>query len=87
MDELRDYRFYAEDMLHPNATAIAYIWERFTEACISKLAYATMEEVDSIQKGLAHSPFNLNSESYLQFKHKLEEKINKLLSEYPFIKF
>ena len=87
MDELRDYRFYAEDMLHPNATAIAYIWERFTEAWISKLSNETMAEVNSIQKGLEHRPFNLNSESYLQFKHKLEEKINKLLSEYPFIKF
>ena len=87
MDELRDYRFYAEDMLHPNATAIAYIWERFTEAWISKLSHETMAEVNSIQKGLEHRPFNLNSESYLQFKHKLEEKIDKLLSEYPFIKF
>jgi hypothetical protein len=45
MDELRDYRFYAEDMLHPNQVAIDYIWKRFKETNISETAFATMEEV------------------------------------------
>jgi hypothetical protein len=44
MDELRDYRFYAEDMLHPNQVAIDYIWKRFKETNISETAFATMEE-------------------------------------------
>jgi hypothetical protein len=43
MDELRDYRFYAEDMLHPNQVAIDYIWKRFKETNISETAFATME--------------------------------------------
>jgi hypothetical protein len=50
MDELRDYRFYAEDMLHPNQVAIDYIWKRFKETNISETAFATMEEVKNVQK-------------------------------------
>jgi hypothetical protein len=87
LDELRDYRFYAEDMLHPSQVAIDYIWERFTETWISELSYTIMEEVDNIQKGLAHRPFNPNSESHIKFADKLKMKITKLVSEYPLIKF
>jgi len=87
MDELRDYRFYAEDMLHPNQVAIDYIWERFSETGISESAYKTMDEVETIQKGLAHRPFNPDSESHLKFESKLREKITKLESQYSFIKF
>ena len=87
MDELRDYRFYAEDMLHPNQIAIDYIWQRFSETWISESVYKTMDEVETIQKGLAHRPFNQNSESHLKFRVKLSEKITKLESQYSFMKF
>lgn len=87
MDELRDYRFYAEDMLHPNQVAIHYIWERFKETTISELAYSVMDEVEGIQKSLSHKPFNPNSESHLKFESKLSEKITKLVSQYSFMKF
>lgn len=87
MDELRDYRFYAEDMLHPNQVAIDYIWERFKETSISKTAFSVMDEVESIQKSLSHKPFNPNSESHLKFELKRKEKITKLVSKYSFIKF
>lgn len=87
MDELRDYRFYAEDMLHPNQVAIDYIWERFRETSISKTAFSVMDEVQTIQKSLSHKPFNPKAESHLKFELKLKEKITKLVSKYPFIKF
>lgn len=87
MDELRDYRFYAEDMLHPSQVAIDYIWERFSEKNISENAFLTMQEVEIIQRGLAHRPFNSSSESHLKFENKLAEKIANLVSKYPFIKF
>lgn len=87
MDELRDYRFYAEDMLHPNQVAIDYIWERFSETTISDDANLIMTEVESIQRGLAHRPFNHNSESHLKFLNQLELKISKLEKEFPFMKF
>jgi hypothetical protein len=87
MDELRDYRFYGEDMLHPSQVAIDYIWQRFKETTISETAYSTMEEVQNIQKSLSHKPFNPNSESHLKFEEKLKTKITKLLSQYSFMKF
>ncbi|RTZ03086.1 GSCFA domain-containing protein [Flavobacterium bomense] len=87
MDELRDYRFYTEDMLHPNPVAIDYIWKRFKETIISETAFATMDEVSTIQKSLSHKPFNPKSESHLKFESKVREKITKLESEYSFMKF
>lgn len=87
MDELRDYRFYAEDMLHPNQVAIDYIWKRFKETTISETAFATMDEVENIQKSLSHKPFNPNSESHFKFESKVNEKIIKLENQYSFMKF
>lgn len=87
MDELRDYRFYAEDMLHPNPVAIDYIWERFKETTISETAFSTMAEVESIQKSLSHRPFNPKSKSHLKFESKVREKIIKLENQYSFMKF
>jgi hypothetical protein len=87
MDELRDYRFYAEDMLHPSQTAIDYIWKRFSENYISEENFATMEEVCSIQKGLAHRPFNPDSDSHQKFLTSLNEKILKLKEKFPDMKF
>lgn len=87
MDELRDYRFYAEDMLHPSQTAIDYIWKRFSENYISEENFATMEEVCSLQKGLAHRPFNPDSDSYQKFLTSLNEKILKLKEKFPGMKF
>ncbi|MFV5703824.1 GSCFA domain-containing protein [Flavobacterium sp. XS2P12] len=87
MDELRDYRFYAEDMLHPNQVAIDYIWKRFKETSISETAFSMMEEVEGIQKSLSHKPFNPNSESHFKFESKVREKITKLENQYSFMKF
>jgi hypothetical protein len=87
MDELRDYRFYAEDMLHPSQLAIDYIWKRFKEATVSEIAFSTMDEVEIIQKSLQHRPFNPDSESHVKFETNLKAKIRKLVAQYPFMKF
>ena len=87
MDELRDYRFYAEDMLHPNPVAIDYIWKLFKETTLSETAFAVMDEVEAIQKSLSHKPFNQDSESHLKFESKVREKITKLENQYSFMKF
>jgi len=87
MDELRDYRFYAEDMLHPSQVAIDYIWERFKETTISETAYVTMDTVESIQKSVQHRPFNPNSDSHKKFVVNLQTKITTLVAEYSFMKF
>ncbi|WP_338357296.1 GSCFA domain-containing protein [Yeosuana marina] len=87
MDELRDYRFYNEDMVHPNQTAINYIWERFKKVWIWKEASKTMDEIDVIQKGLQHKPFNPNSEAHQKFLKNLEFKKSQLQSKFPHILF
>lgn len=87
MDELRDYRFYAEDMIHPSPLAIDYIWERFKEVWIDENALSTMDEVETIQKGLAHRPFNPNSEAHQKFLQNLEAKKEKLQVKFSDINF
>lgn len=87
MDELRDYRFYAEDMIHPNQTAVDYIWERFTEAFITADAQADMKLIDSIQKGLQHRPFNPDSQQHRDFLSNLNDKIAALQKQHPHIRF
>ncbi|MFS4494445.1 GSCFA domain-containing protein [Maribacter sp. 2308TA10-17] len=87
MDELRDYRFYEADMIHPNEQAIDYIWEKFVEVWISPEAHPTMQKVDTIQKGLQHRPFNPESEQHQAFLKSLEKKITYLQKEHSFMEF
>jgi hypothetical protein len=82
MDELRDYRFYNSDMIHPNETAIDYIWELFKNAWIHQNSDTVMTEVDSIQKGLTHRPFNKNSDKHQQFVKNLHLKISQLKEQH-----
>ena len=87
MDELRDYRFYAKDMIHPNDVAIDYVWDRFKEVWIAPHSYPIMEAVDQVQKGLKHRPFNPESEKHQNFLKNLDFTIQKLRSEYPHMDF
>jgi hypothetical protein len=87
MDELRDYRFYAEDMLHPNQVAIDYIWHKFSENYISEDSISTMQEVSEIQKSLRHRSFNPDSEQHQKFLAKLQQKISAIQEKWMHIKF
>lgn len=87
MDELRDYRFYADDMIHPNTMAVNYIWEQFKSVWVSDSIEPIMNDVDSIQKGLRHRPFNQESEQHQKFTVNLERKIAYLQEEYSFMNF
>ena len=87
MDELRDYRFYAEDMLHPNQTAIDYIWIKFFENYISESEFGLMNDICSIQKGLQHRPFNPNTENHQKFLKDLKTKMTTIEKKLPFISF
>lgn len=75
MDDLRDYRFYKEDMIHPNNQAIQYIFEKFSKAYFSEETEHFLQENFSIQKALQHRPVNPNGTEYLKFKQKIQEKI------------
>ncbi|MBD1263077.1 GSCFA domain-containing protein [Maribacter polysiphoniae] len=87
MDELRDYRFYKSDMVHPNELAVDYIWEKFNYVWISGNARQTMAAVDDIQKGLKHRAFYPESEQHRKFLEKLHEKITRLQKLHPFMTF
>ena len=82
-DELRDYRFYAEDMLHPSAQAVEYIWQRFSEVYLSDEAKAFLKEWQPLKAALHHKPFNPDSEEYRLFMDKTMLKIAELQKKYP----
>ena len=87
MDELRDYRFYKDDMMHPNQLAIDYIWERFQSSWIESDVKLTMNEVSRLQKGLDHKPFNPSSKAHIAFLSNLSKGVDTLVCKYPFMKF
>lgn len=87
MDELRDYRFFTKDLIHPNEIAIDYIWEKFVKNTIEPSILPTMKMVDEVQKGLAHRPFNPYTEAHQKFLDKLAQKLDVLLEQYPFMNF
>lgn len=85
MDELRDYRFYAADMLHPSEQAVDYIWERLVGWCFSDEAIAFMDEWCPIRQALTHRPFNPESEEYLRFMQQTHERLAAFKKKYPAI--
>ena len=87
MDELRDYRFYKKDMMHPSQLAIDYIWEKFKQVWINEESFKIIDKVDEIQKGLNHKPFNANSTQHQKFLKSIQEKITYIQKEYPFMEF
>lgn len=81
-DELRDYRFYREDMLHPTDQAVEYIWQRFGETFFSKQTMKFLEEWHPIKVALAHRPFNPEAEEYKKFLEKAKEGERELMERY-----
>jgi hypothetical protein len=87
MDDLRDYRFYKNDLLHPNKTAMSYIWNIFKQVWIDENSYEIMNEIDNIQKSILHKPFNVDSKKHQQFLKNLDTKIEVLTKKIPQINF
>ncbi|WP_294629169.1 GSCFA domain-containing protein [uncultured Bacteroides sp.] len=87
LDELRDYRFYADDMLHPSPLAVRYLWERFSETFFSADTKLVMAEIEEIRRDLGHKPFHLGSEAYQRFLGQIVLKIERLIGKYPYLDF
>ena len=87
MDELRDYRFYAEDMIHLSPVAIDYIFDRFSKFIISKESMKTSEKVLKIRKAMLHRPVNSESSEYEKFLGVTLDEINKLNAAFPTLSF
>lgn len=86
LDELRDYRFYKEDMLHPNQQAVNYIYERFSNTFYTEETLGLNKRIRKLTLALAHRPFNSNSESHRLFLQQTKEKISQIEKDYPYIK-
>ncbi len=82
-DELRDYRFYNEDMLHPSEQTVNYLWERLVETYFSAETKTFMEEWRPIKEALGHKPFNPDSKEYKDFMSKTMLKVSQLSEKYP----
>ncbi len=87
MDDLRDYRFYAEDMVHPNYAATNYVWEKFVPACINEPTQKLMKEINVINAAKSHKPFNPASAQHKKFLQLNLERVNELSNLYPYINF
>ena len=87
MDELRDYRFYKSDMIHPSAQAIDFIWEKFMSVWIDSRLNDTLKIIKRIQNGLQHKPMNPNSEAHQIFLKSIDSEIYSLKREFPQLKF
>jgi hypothetical protein len=83
MDELRDYRFYASDMLHPSEVAVEYIWEKFVQAAVSEEAYPTMAEVKKLLAAKAHQPFHADTPEHRAFVSAQQQSVLRLKQRYP----
>ena len=83
MDELRDYRFYAADMLHPSVQAVDYVWERLLEWCFSDEAKRYMAEWRPLYQALHHRPLHPESEEYQQFMLQTQERLKVFKEKYP----
>lgn len=82
-DELRDYRFYRDDMLHPTDQAVEYIWERFADTFFDQSTRLFLEQWRPIKAALAHRPFNPDSDEHREFLKRTHEKVAALKNKYP----
>jgi hypothetical protein len=87
LDELRDYRFYKEDMVHPTEQAVRYIWERFADFAIDPKEKPAMQAVAELRQMLQHRPMFPESEAFRKFEVQKERKIEEVQKNYPKVVF
>ena len=85
MDELRDYRFYAEDMVHPSSQAVEYIWQRFVETYINKDTQMEMRVLNQLWRDQHHKLLHPESKEAQTFMQRLEQRKEQLQKQYPWI--
>ena len=85
MDELRDYRFYTDDMLHPSQLAQTYIWKRFSNCYFPEETHSIIQDWQRIRQSLLHKPSNAYSQAYQKFVYRTIDDIKTFESKYPFI--
>ena len=81
VDDLRDYRFYGEDLIHPTAAAEQYIWEAFTQHCLPNKDRDLLRRLEQVQRDLNHRPRQPGSQTYRRFLLSLQHKLQSLARE------
>lgn len=87
LDELRDYRFYAEDMLHPSPQAVDYIWDKFQSCFFPESDRKFAQKIAQIQRSLQHRPFYRGGVAYRKFREDLMKEIAQIQQKYSYIRF
>lgn len=87
IDDLRDYRFYAEDLVHPNYYATEYVWQKLIEACTNSNTKKLMNDIAEINAAYSHKPFNPTSQQHKAFMQTNVQKINAILQEHSYLNF
>ena len=85
LDDLRDYRFYADDLVHPGTQGVEYIWRFFTQTYFSEETKGIVQEVEALLRAADHRPFQSDSESHRTFLASQLEKARALEKKYPFL--
>lgn len=85
IDDLRDYRFYAEDLVHPNYHATQYVWEKLVNACMSEDTKVLLKEIEPIRLAAQHKPFNPSTQQHQQFLLTYLGKARQMEKQYPYI--
>lgn len=85
MDDLRDYRFYADDMLHPSESAVRYIWDIFAQSFMNDETLKLKMQMEQLSADLAHRPLHPMSGEYKLFLHHLEKRRENIIRQYPFL--
>ncbi len=85
IDDLRDYRFFAEDMVHPNYAATNYVWEKFVSSCIDEPSQELMTAINEINAAINHRPFNQTSAAHKKFLAANLQKVKQLQQKYPYL--
>ena len=86
IDELRDYRFYDRDLIHPSSEAIDHIWERFSAEWLDPGLDTYLREIEGLNRNLAHKHLHPTSEQAKDFDRRLTAQIEGLKSRYPHLK-
>jgi len=85
IDDLRDYRFYSEDMVHPNYAASNYVWEKLVETYMNEETQSIMKQVAELQLATQHKPFFAGSTQHQEFLQNCVAKTERLLGLYPYL--
>ena len=85
IDDLRDYRFYAEDMVHPNYAATRYVWEKFSAATFDEETLSLMQPLEQLRTAMQHRPIHPDTAAHQQFLKSMLVKTQQLSARYPFL--